>query len=251
MNRALLLRVLSSAALLGTLVVNALANILPINGLTTGEVADRYPSLFTPAGFTFGIWSVIYALLIAFIIYTWIERNNEAIMAMLPWFILSCLLNMGWIVVWHYLLPAISVIIMILLLYTLTTLFRMVHREPDDSGKHKLFVRLPFSVYFSWICVATIANIAAYLSSTSWNAFALPPQLWTVLMLLIACLLSVVIFFKFRSPAVIAVVLWTLAGIFFRWRNSDYDLIEFSAPVFGAMLIVAAILSSRRRRVVG
>ncbi len=29
--------------------VNALANILPINGITTGGVADSYPNLFAPA----------------------------------------------------------------------------------------------------------------------------------------------------------------------------------------------------------
>jgi hypothetical protein len=44
------------------LTVNALANILPINGLTTGEVSDSYINLFTPAGFTFSIWGLIYTL---------------------------------------------------------------------------------------------------------------------------------------------------------------------------------------------
>lgn len=248
MNRGLFLRVVSSVALIATLAVNALANILPINGLTTGEVADRYPSLFTPTGFTFSIWSVIYALLLAFIVYAWIHRSNKSITAMLPWFVLSCVLNISWILVWHHLMPVSSVIIMVLLLFTLTTLFRLAHRSSNDSQKHAVFVSLPFTIYFAWICVATIANIAAYLSSTGWNGFAISPQVWTVMMLVTACALGLVIFLRFRTPAVIAVILWTLVGIFFRWRDSDYDLIEYSAPILGVLLIVAAVFASRQRR---
>ena len=40
--------------------VNAMANILPINGIDTGAVSDSYPNLFAPAGLTFSIWGVIY-----------------------------------------------------------------------------------------------------------------------------------------------------------------------------------------------
>ncbi len=30
----------------------------------TGELSDRYPNLFVPAGFTFAIWGLIYLLLL-------------------------------------------------------------------------------------------------------------------------------------------------------------------------------------------
>ena len=36
--------------------VNALANILPINGLLTGDISDRFHILFVPAGYVFSIW---------------------------------------------------------------------------------------------------------------------------------------------------------------------------------------------------
>ena len=55
--------------LLLTIFVNFLANYLPINGLNSGEVSDFYQNPFTPAGFTFSIWGLIYTLLIIFIIY--------------------------------------------------------------------------------------------------------------------------------------------------------------------------------------
>ncbi|WP_241433194.1 hypothetical protein [Listeria cornellensis] len=40
--------------------INALANILPLNGLNTGEISNRLDVLFTPAGYVFVIWGVIY-----------------------------------------------------------------------------------------------------------------------------------------------------------------------------------------------
>ena len=54
------------------LTVNSLANIIPIGGQTTGEISDKYPTLFTPAGFTFSIWSLIYLSLFLFM-----ERKTE------------------------------------------------------------------------------------------------------------------------------------------------------------------------------
>ena len=45
------------------LTVNFLANYLPINGILTNEISDRYESLFTPPGYIFIIWGLIYGLL--------------------------------------------------------------------------------------------------------------------------------------------------------------------------------------------
>ncbi len=40
----------------GMLVMNYLANALPLNNKTTGELSDSFPNLFVPAGLTFSIW---------------------------------------------------------------------------------------------------------------------------------------------------------------------------------------------------
>ena len=50
-----------------TVAVNGLANALPINDITTGELSDMYPNLFVPAGLTFAVWGVIYILLAVFV----------------------------------------------------------------------------------------------------------------------------------------------------------------------------------------
>jgi len=52
-----------------TIVVNSLANALPLNGQTTAEISDRFVVYFTPAGYVFSIWGVIYIGLVAFTIF--------------------------------------------------------------------------------------------------------------------------------------------------------------------------------------
>ena len=51
------------ALFLATVAVNGAANALPINGLTTGEITDRFSVYVIPAGYVFSIWGVIYLLL--------------------------------------------------------------------------------------------------------------------------------------------------------------------------------------------
>ena len=63
--------VLPLLATLMVLMVNAAANIVPINGLNTGQLSDLYPTGFTPPGWVFSIWSVIYLGLLAFGVAAW------------------------------------------------------------------------------------------------------------------------------------------------------------------------------------
>src|SRR5689334_19303973 len=127
MNKNTQYRIFATLAFAGTLLVNALANILPINGLNTGEVSNLYPSYFTPVGLTFSIWTVIYILLFGFSIIMWFRRDDVVVNSILPWFILSCIFNMTWILLWHYLFPGLSVMVMLALLGTLVVIFKAVH----------------------------------------------------------------------------------------------------------------------------
>ncbi|HPF93546.1 MAG TPA: hypothetical protein PLV65_06405, partial [Tenuifilaceae bacterium] len=57
------------------IVLNYLANALPLNGKTTGELSAEYPNLFVPAGLTFSIWGIIYLMLFIFIVVQFRESN--------------------------------------------------------------------------------------------------------------------------------------------------------------------------------
>jgi benzodiazapine receptor len=242
-----LLRIAATLSFAGTITVNALANILPINGLNTGQVSDLYPSLFTPAGLTFSIWSVIYFLLAGFVVMSWLRSDDKMINRVLPWFIFTCVLNMGWILAWHHVLATLSVFIMLALLSILTYIFRMLHQSDSADMKLKLWVILPFTVYLAWICVATIANIAAWLIALGWQGGSISPQLWTILMMTIAAALALKVTIDYRVPFFSLVVIWALFGIYFRWHNSSYSSITIAAMVLMTFLAVGIFYVMRKR----
>jgi len=235
-DKNLIWAVAGAVAFAATIVVNALANALPINGLNTGEVSDRYPSLFTPAGVTFSIWSVIYLLLLAFVVYQFLARDRAWYPRLSRLFIVTCILNVTWILVWHYLFAGISVVIMLLFLATLTRIFLMLRQQPATTWKDRIFVNLPFTIYFAWISVATIANISAWLVSTGWDGTPLSEELWAIVMMTAASLLAIIVLMRHGQVAFVVVVMWALAGIALR----GYALIQPAALILIALLVVAS-----------
>jgi len=76
--RSVLFQIVNIVVFVVTLIVNGLAGSTTLlNGVTSGEVSDLYPTFITPAGFTFAIWSVIYTLLLLFVIYQALPINKD------------------------------------------------------------------------------------------------------------------------------------------------------------------------------
>ena len=231
--------IINILALLGVLSVNSLANILPINGMNTGEVSALYPSLFTPAGFTFSIWSVIYLLLIGFVIAQFSIQSKPYFTELSLWLLATCIFNMSWILVWHYQLVYASVLIMLLLLFSLTKIFLLIQQNKLTTWKEKFFIKLTFTFYLSWICVATIANISALLVSLAWEGGFLSPSSWTITMISVASLVGIFITERYRDPAFLLVLIWAFFGIYRKWSGTENNPIAIAAL---AELILLAIL---------
>ena len=207
----------------GVIAVNALANILPINGYNTGQISAFYPNAFVPAGFTFSIWGVIYLLLLSYTIgYTYYTLKQEQypkafafIERINIYFLLTCVFNMSWIVAWHYLQIELSVVIMLLFLITLIQLFLKSNTMAGAlTSTQKIILQTPFIVYLGWISVATIANSTALLVAYQWNGFGMPPVYWSAAMILIAIVLAAVMLIKFKAIPFALVVAWALWGIY-------------------------------------
>jgi hypothetical protein len=228
---------------IGVILVNFMANALPINGMNTGEISDLYPSLFTPSGITFSIWSVIYLTLFAFVIYQWKLRDKNYFPALSKLFMASCLLNMSWILAWHNLLPLISVLIMLVFLGVLISLFTLVHNIQLSSRREYFLLRFPFTLYLSWICVATIANIAAWLTSLDVIDSVSAQTILTITMMTVAAALALIVVMRFRDYAFPAVTLWALAGIALKGTSV---ITPAAVTIAGVLLILTFVLSSRR-----
>lgn len=202
--------------LLAMLIVNGLANILPLNGLNTGQVSDGFPSLFTPAGYVFAIWGVIYLALLLYATYQAFaaQRDNLRLRATGWWFVVSCIANIAWLFCWHYLQFTLSMLAMLVLLTSLIIIYQRLETGRSQVPlAEQLLVRLPFSIYLGWISVATIANAAVVLISLHWDGFGLAPQVWTVIVITIAALLGAMASWLRHDWVYGLVLVWAFAGI--------------------------------------
>lgn len=206
----------------GVVTVNALANILPINGYNTGQVSAFYPNFFVPAGFTFGIWGVIYFILTGFVFISFFAgfgkfdtAAGEAIQKASPWFWLTCVINAGWVLVWHHLYLATSLLLMLAFLLVLIRMYLLLKPLKNQMPVfHRIWVYHAFVVYLAWISVATIANTTALLVGLGWQGGFLQPQVWSIIMICIAILLGIIMVGKRKEPAYGFVLSWAFYGIY-------------------------------------
>ncbi|MBD7983987.1 tryptophan-rich sensory protein [Sporosarcina sp. Sa2YVA2] len=228
--------------------MNALANLLPLNGQNTGEISDKYANLFAPAGFTFSIWSVIYVLLALHILYQLgLFRNNNSNTHLLTqisiYFSLSSVLNTLWIIAWHYDQLLLSVFIMIGMLLTLIHINKLTAAS-TLSLKENFFIKLPFSIYFGWITVATIANITALLVSIGWNGFGLSEATWTIIILIIGTVIGVLTMLRLNNAAYGLAILWAYFGIYSKHTSVSGFNYEYPAIIQTVIICMAVIAST-------
>ncbi|XP_071438165.1 uncharacterized protein [Pithys albifrons albifrons] len=159
---------------------------------TPGNISDKYSTDFTPAGWTFLIWNVIYAWQLAWLLYalSGICRRNELgrvfikpDLLPIPFYVAWCLnngLNVGWLFLWdqEYLLPAL-VFLAVLTLTTCASLF-ISHRALSTNSSwfvkgHKaelwlirILVQNGLALYGTWTTIATLLNFAIVLIY-QWN----------------------------------------------------------------------------------
>ncbi len=199
-----------------TLIVNGLANALPLNGQNTGEISDRFHVYFVPAGYVFAIWGVIYLGLIAYTIYQALpsQRQNPRLQATGWWVALGGIANSAWIFLWHYNQFPLTLVAMLVLLATLiVTYLRLGIGQIAVPAGEKWAVHLPFSIYLGWITVATIANISDVLDFIKWDRFGIAPEIWMSIVLAAVLVIAALMNFTRRDVAYAAVLLWALAGI--------------------------------------
>ena len=209
-------QVVNMIALLATIILNGLANALPLNGLTTGEISDRFEVYFVPAGYVFSIWGLIYLALTAFAIYQALpnQRDNPRLRRLGYLFALSCVANVFWLFLWHYEVFTLTIVAMVALLVLLIASYlRLGIVSSAVSTAETLLVRLPFSIYLGWVNVATIANATALLDYLNWGGWGINPELWTVIMLLAATGITAGVTFTRGDIAYGLVIVWAFAGI--------------------------------------
>ena len=220
----------------GMILMNYLANALPLNNMTTGQLSDSYPNLFVPAGLTFSIWGVIY-LLLAVCCVLQFTRNTRDTMLLIGWaFAVTCILNSLWIIFWHYQLVPLSLLTMVGLLVTLIVINMRIVNLPYG------IIKASFGIYLGWICIATIANVTALLVDIGWKGGPLSEVTWTIIMIFTGAAIAMASIVQFKNPFIGLSVIWAFIGIIIK-RNSDYNAIVIAASL--GIILVAVIVVLR------
>ena len=240
------LRIFNLLAFVLMVTVNALANLLPINGIGTGAVSDAYPNLFAPSGLTFSIWGVIYVLLLLFSLYQLgVFGGNDALVKRIgPLFIVSSLANTAWIFSWHYRIIPLSLALMLVLLITLTMTYLRISRADSLPLRDKLFMRLPFSIYFGWITVATIANVTTLLVDLGWNGLGLSAEFWTIVAMTAGGIIGIWTMLKNKDPFYGLVILWAYLGILLKHLPFGPFAGEYTGVIIAVSVLLAVLLAA-------
>ncbi|MER2028425.1 MAG: TspO/MBR family protein [Solibacillus sp.] len=227
-------------AMIAVIVVNALSNTLPLNGQTASEISNRLEVLFTPAGYVFSIWSLIYILLVIWLItiYRKVKDNRfKGKVGIL--FIISCIFNIAWLFSWHYEQFILSIIVMFFLLFTLIAIYQQY--KNTEKG---LSERFPFSFYLAWISVATIANVS-YVLKYHGVDLGISEVIGSLVLVGVAVFLGYLAVAISKDIFFTLVIVWALIGIAVK---TDETTMQNGTIALTVILIIAALIRYMRMK---
>ena len=238
------LRILNLIFFIAMIVVNALGEFLPLGVGSTGAISEKYKNLFTPAPITFSIWGIIYLLVGYFVVYQMISSaknwySTEVVKAVGFWFIVSCIMNIGWMFSWHYDMIYLSVAYMVGLLLSLI----MVTTEFQHLDSPPLLARVAgygFYIYLGWICAATIANISVLLVKLNWGRWGMSEQIWTMIVILVGAGIGMLLILCNRNYISAAAIIWAYCGILIKHVGQKGYAGQY--PIIIATVLIAIVL---------
>lgn len=228
--------------------INILANVLPLNGVTTAGISDIYPSLITPAGYTFIIWILVYLLLFAFTIdqigiFGEHKRkiNPDLFNHIRVFYIITCLSNGAWLIAWHYKYIALSLMLIIIILICLAIINKTLYAE-ELTKQEKLLIRLPLSIYYGWITVATVTNAAVLLVSIRWMRYGISEIKWTIISAAIILIATSYNALRNKNIAYTITIIWAYAGILIRHISATGLNGKFPSIIISVIICIIVLL---------
>ena len=225
---------LVAAATLGVIVFNWLSATGRL-GSDTGEISAKYPTLLTPAGYAFSIWSLIYLGMIAFSIYQMLPANLARFRAVRSFYIFSCALNCAWLYFWH----REQIVICFVVIAALCALLGLICyqlRNPESLGD-TWAAKAPFGIYFGWVTAATLVNFSIMLKFV--NAVPGSETVLAILLILIAAAFAILVRVKLTNYFYPIAIAWALTGI--AVKQGGQTLIVTAAALGVVACLIAAL----------
>ena len=229
------------ALYLVTVFVNYASTVFLFGDSDTGDVSDKYSTLFTPAGYAFSIWGLIYLALGVYVFYQafWARPDQNLYDRLAPWLMVNLLFNSLWLPTFQYELIALSVLFMLVILGTLVQLQIILTQDTTLPARERAGVRVPFSLYLGWISVATITNLAVFVKYSGWEIPDASESTWVVIMAVVGALLAFLVARATRDWIYPLVFVWAYVAI--AVKQSDNELIY---PVALGLAAALAVLSA-------
>ena len=252
------LQIVNGIALIVTIVMNYLSNTGIFNGNTMKTVSDKYHNYFTPAGYAFSIWGLIYLGLLGFVIYTGCglfkkdtqseSQENSSVLKIGWWLVISCVGNSLWVIAWLYDYIGLSIILMLIILFSLLKIIINTRMELDfHPFKKYLFIYWPFAFYAGWISVALIADVAAWLTKINWNGFGISEINWTIIMIIVAGLVNVWMVWKRNLREFGLIGIWALMAISVSNKGGISSII-YACYIVSAIILLSIIMNKFKNR---
>lgn len=207
-------------------------------GRGIAEVSDKYASLFTPADYAFSIWGVIYLALLIYAVYQLLpgQRENDLYDKLARPFVVANVLAMLWIVAFRLEYLLVSVVVIVALLVTTLRLY-IIARDGVLRTYQSNWLSVPFSLFASWLSVATIACISSWLVSMSWQGSASTQLILATVMILAAALISLYVAYRCGDIVFPMPVAWAIVAIFVA-RQDDSKAIALIAGAIGILQLI-------------
>jgi hypothetical protein len=241
MKSKLFLRWIALVAVFLNIVVNYYSNIRPFNNKTMADVSNENPTLFTPAGYAFSIWGLIYLSLVIYVISSLFPGQKDKDIfdrLSLPLIVIS-MLSLVWVIIFSYELYALSVLIIAIMLVLSLILFVRANNWVLEHNKDK-WLKLPFGLYAGWLTVATIAAVSVWLYHMGWRGGMLSEADWAIILLIVTLIIGIAVSCKTNNFVYPMVISWAAFAIWVA-RRDDYEMVATVAFAVASVLTLWSI----------
>ena len=199
---------------------------------------------------TFSIWGLIFVLLFLFAGYqarglVKTVTDDVTYLRRIGWFfVLSNVANSCWIFAWNYELVPLSLAFTVLLLASLLAIYLRLgigFQGKTIRRRDRVIFHVPFSVYLGWITVATIANVTAVLVWAGTEPYTSSAVVWTVVVILVATLITSLMLIRRKDVAFGLVIIWALVGIVIKRLDPRY-FVELTVASFAGLAAIAVCI---------
>ncbi|QAV70375.1 tryptophan-rich sensory protein [Salinibacterium sp. UTAS2018] len=231
-------------ALIGAFVGSGAYGGTPVEEVAGGALsADA--TVIAPAGSAFTIWSIIYLGLVAYAVWQMLPKqtNTELHRRVGYWVAASLVLNAAWILSIQFDMLALSVPVIILLLVVLVRAYLITVKLPAAGAIDAIITDGTIGLYLGWVCVATAANIAAWLTAIGFTGFGVSQDVWGVAVVFVAGAVGIALAARGRAHFAPSLSLsWGLAWV--AVGRLTGDLISQPTAVAAIVALVAVLASA-------